>query len=115
MIRRPPRSTLFPYTTLFRSLLCLRRGESRLLALFGHYADRWGRMTPGGRALDLPVTHDLLGRIVGAKRPTVTLALRALGDEGKLVRDAQRRWILPLSADAVASEDAHRPALVRLG
>src|SRR5438067_10092772 len=25
MIRRPPRSTLFPYTTLFRSLL--RRGE----------------------------------------------------------------------------------------
>src|SRR2546426_9387176 len=28
MIRRPPRSTLFPYTTLFRSV--------RLLALVGH-------------------------------------------------------------------------------
>src|SRR2546422_6532267 len=29
MIRRPPRSTLFPYTTLFRSLLHqLRRGGS---------------------------------------------------------------------------------------
>src|SRR5256884_6902593 len=27
MIRRPPRSTLFPYTTLFRSLLDLRVGE----------------------------------------------------------------------------------------
>src|SRR2546430_10907394 len=27
MIRRPPRSTLFPYTTLFRSRL-LRKGES---------------------------------------------------------------------------------------
>src|SRR3712207_7597630 len=26
MIRRPPRSTLFPYTTLFRSLDRLRRG-----------------------------------------------------------------------------------------
>src|SRR3712207_8828057 len=25
MIRRPPRSTLFPYTTLFRSLLLLRK------------------------------------------------------------------------------------------
>src|ERR1041384_5411035 len=25
MIRRPPRSTLFPYTTLFRSASCLRR------------------------------------------------------------------------------------------
>src|SRR2546422_5887848 len=26
MIRRPPRSTLFPYTTLFRSLFCGRCG-----------------------------------------------------------------------------------------
>src|SRR2546429_7172986 len=26
MIRRPPRSTLFPYTTLFRSLVCLHLG-----------------------------------------------------------------------------------------
>src|SRR5687768_18365128 len=24
MLRRPPRSTLFPYTTLFRSMLCQR-------------------------------------------------------------------------------------------
>src|SRR3712207_7578385 len=28
MIRRPPRSTLFPYTTLFRSRPPLRRGDS---------------------------------------------------------------------------------------
>src|SRR3712207_8601757 len=27
MIRRPPRSTLFPYTTLFRSRLCLLRRD----------------------------------------------------------------------------------------
>src|SRR2546427_6183665 len=27
MIRRPPRSTLFPYTTLFRSLRRVRRGR----------------------------------------------------------------------------------------
>src|SRR3712207_7400712 len=26
MIRRPPRSTLFPYTPLFRSALCIARG-----------------------------------------------------------------------------------------
>src|SRR5438270_6767036 len=34
MIRRPPRSTLFPYTTLFRSVLqlqALRPGEGRPL------------------------------------------------------------------------------------
>src|SRR2546422_3116670 len=27
MIRRPPRSTLFPYTTLFRSRLCAEKGN----------------------------------------------------------------------------------------
>src|SRR5260370_5647186 len=35
MIRRPPRSTLFPYTTLFRSLLLKRQpevGDIRLAA-----------------------------------------------------------------------------------
>src|SRR2546422_10047524 len=29
MIRRPPRSTLFPYTTFFRSLIRARRGHQR--------------------------------------------------------------------------------------
>src|SRR2546430_12390087 len=32
MIRRPPRSTLFPYTTLFRSLRASRGGPDRHLA-----------------------------------------------------------------------------------
>src|SRR3712207_9089692 len=29
MIRRPPRSTLFPYTTLFRSLMALREAKAQ--------------------------------------------------------------------------------------
>src|SRR3712207_6903607 len=33
MIRRPPRSTLFPYTTLFRSAATLSGGERQMLAL----------------------------------------------------------------------------------
>src|SRR4051794_41404950 len=33
MIRRPPRSTLFPYTTLFRSLRVEGRGSCRMVAL----------------------------------------------------------------------------------
>src|SRR2546429_8349825 len=48
MIRRPPRSTLFPYTTLFRSLLSLRRVDDlgmeldrvELAPLVGHRGDR---------------------------------------------------------------------------
>src|SRR3989475_1271113 len=45
MIRRPPRSTLFPYTTLFRSLLVERLGE-RELPLF---AVELGERIEGGR------------------------------------------------------------------
>src|SRR5205807_10577959 len=33
MIRRPPRSTLFPYTTLFRSLIAYRVAEDRRVFL----------------------------------------------------------------------------------
>src|SRR3712207_7334107 len=32
MIRRPPRSTLFPYTTLFRSALSEQNASTRILA-----------------------------------------------------------------------------------
>src|SRR3712207_8630644 len=35
MIRRPPRSTLFPYTTLFRSLAIVRLGIGRVEVLVG--------------------------------------------------------------------------------
>src|SRR2546428_2548519 len=50
MIRRPPRSTLFPYTTLFRSP---ERGVSLSL---------------GGRIDGIPY-HDLIGKSDGFRRP----------------------------------------------
>src|SRR2546430_11462852 len=42
MIRRPPRSTLFPYTTLFRSKLQARRKESErlLVGLLKRWTER---------------------------------------------------------------------------
>src|SRR3712207_9086092 len=53
MIRRPPRSTLFPYTTLFRSLLQLGDQEQaeRLAAEELELARSWGAPRPLGRAL----------------------------------------------------------------
>src|SRR5256885_11697066 len=54
MIRRPPRSTLFPYTTLFRSVITLA-GMQRVVALsgapegFGHATDALVRFAPGDR------------------------------------------------------------------
>src|SRR3989441_8231891 len=37
MIRRPPRSTLFPYTTLFRSKMLLRHFGDRVRFVFRHF------------------------------------------------------------------------------
>src|SRR5258708_23053176 len=49
MIRRPPRSTLFPYTTLFRSCVSLLRHRRRLPDLgkrSGDFCGRRGRDRP---------------------------------------------------------------------
>src|SRR3712207_8692391 len=42
MIRRPPRSTLFPYTTLFRSSYCidLEAGENQQFFQIQHLSDQ---------------------------------------------------------------------------
>src|SRR3712207_8756401 len=42
MIRRPPRSTLFPYTTLFRSLFAVRGFTQDALLVFGGEASARG-------------------------------------------------------------------------
>src|SRR2546426_8867972 len=42
MIRRPPRSTLFPYTTLFRSLLCHQWEKLRKVIQCTGYGNRGG-------------------------------------------------------------------------
>src|SRR5438034_6309612 len=49
MIRRPPRSTLFPYTTLFRSRISARRprGEPHPARGPGFAAPAWGACESG--------------------------------------------------------------------
>jgi CRP-like cAMP-binding protein len=44
--------------------------------------------------LDLPLTHELIGRMVGARRPTVSLALAELAQAGTLVRRLDGAWVL---------------------
>ena len=50
MIRRPPRSTLFPYTTLFRSL---EAAKSRAIAEFQDRMFRRANLAEGGRIRDV--------------------------------------------------------------
>jgi hypothetical protein len=71
----------------------LPRVDQRLLALMWLLAESWGRVTPSGTNLPLRLTHDVLGALIGARRPTVTLALRDLSERGALVRQ-DSGWLL---------------------
>jgi CRP/FNR family transcriptional regulator, cyclic AMP receptor protein len=72
----------------------LNRVDRRLLAYFWYLAERWGRMTGEGVALPLTLSHRMLGQLIGARRPTVSTALRTLDREGELVRRNDGTWLL---------------------
>jgi len=71
----------------------LPRVDQRLLALMWLLAESWGRVTASGTTLPLKLTHDVLGALIGARRPTVTLALRDLAERGAVVKRDQG-WLL---------------------
>src|SRR3712207_7098695 len=54
MIRRPPRSTLFPYTTLFRSRTPLGPGRGKAEAGAAAYQGRVGQVGPCSEGVDRP-------------------------------------------------------------
>jgi CRP/FNR family transcriptional regulator, cyclic AMP receptor protein len=68
--------------------------DRRLLALFWHLAERWGRITPEGVALPLTLSHRMLAQLVGARRPTVSSALADLAGRHELVRRGDGTWLL---------------------
>jgi CRP/FNR family transcriptional regulator, cyclic AMP receptor protein len=72
----------------------LPRVEQRLLAILWHLAGRIGTVTPSGTEIPLRITHEQLGRLVGAQRPTVSLALRELSDRGRVLRRPDGVWVL---------------------
>lgn len=82
------------WMALFSAIQGIRRVDQRLLAILWSYADRWGRVTPGGVLLELELTHRLLAGVIGARRPSVTTALKALEDSGALTRRRDRSWLL---------------------
>jgi hypothetical protein len=71
----------------------LPRVQDRILAMLWLLAESWGRVTSVGTALSLSLTHETLGALIGARRPTVTLALRELTERGALVHQDQS-WLL---------------------
>lgn len=81
-------------TAIALALSHLPRVEDRLHRLLWHLADRRGRVSAEGVVLSLPVTQEQLGRLVGARRPTVSLALRSLREPGLVRRGQADEWIL---------------------
>src|SRR5256885_11051666 len=61
MIRRPPRSTLFPYTTLFRSRSCALRLRARRHELLQMVRGIAQRDLQGGQATEEMAYRDLVG------------------------------------------------------
>src|SRR3712207_1933127 len=72
----------------------LTRVDRRLLALFWHLAERWGRMSRDGVVVPLALTHRILGQLVGARRPTVSTALGELAERDELIRRPDGSWLL---------------------
>jgi CRP/FNR family cyclic AMP-dependent transcriptional regulator len=71
----------------------LPRVEERILGMLWLLAETWGHVTPSGTTLPVALTHDALGECIGARRPTVSLALKELADRGALLRQAGG-WVL---------------------
>jgi CRP/FNR family transcriptional regulator, cyclic AMP receptor protein len=83
----------------------LNRVDRRVLTLLWHLAGRWGRVTPNGVLLTLPLSHRMLGQLVGARRPTVSSAIGALTRTGDVSREASGAWLLTgLPVDAPAAQ-----------
>jgi len=68
--------------------------DDKVLVTLWHLASRWGRVSPRGVEITLSLTHEVIGEIVGARRPTITLALSRMVRRKTLGRGARGTFIL---------------------
>lgn len=85
----------------------LRRIEDRVLLILWHFADRWGRVTPEGVRVDLRLTHHVIAAAIGARRPSVSVAVRNLSHQGLIKAQPRSRWLL-LGRPPSAMAELHR-------
>jgi CRP-like cAMP-binding protein len=80
--------------SLQSAINALSRIEERLEVTLWELAYRFGRVTPDGIVLDLPLTHAQMSEMVAAQRPSVSTAFTRLQDHGRIVQAARHRWLL---------------------
>jgi CRP/FNR family transcriptional regulator, cyclic AMP receptor protein len=91
----------------------LNRVDRRLLALFWHLAERWGRMTSDGVVLPMTLSHRMLGQLIGARRPTVSTALGDLLTQGEIARRDDGSWLLTGEPVGVPAPEIQRIIPIR--
>jgi CRP-like cAMP-binding protein len=84
LLRRAIRRTM--ELNIHRAATCHPRADVRIALLLWHLAERWGRVEPDGIRVPLPLTHRLIGQLVGAERPSVSHALSRLSSANLVVR-----------------------------
>jgi hypothetical protein len=80
--------------SLQSAINALSRIDERLEVTLWGVASRFGRVTPEGVVLDLPITHSQLAEMVAAQRPSVSTAVARLQASGRVQRSARHRWLL---------------------
>ncbi len=76
--------------------------DRRLMLLFWHLAEHRGRRSAGACLVPLPLTHETIAQLIGARRPSVSAALSDLAQAG-LLRRVEAGWEVsgdPPDADA---------------
>jgi hypothetical protein len=79
----------------------VERVEHKLLQLAGEY----GVVSPTGVRLDFPLTHELLGDMIGCARETVSRSIDRLESAGFVVREG-RSYCLQVGAQTLDSADS---------
>jgi CRP/FNR family cyclic AMP-dependent transcriptional regulator len=71
-----------------------QRVDDRLLLTLWHLAERWGRVHTDGIVVPLPLGHQRLADLVGARRQSVTTAMGGLTRAGTVSRRDNGDWVL---------------------
>jgi hypothetical protein len=105
------------YLALTHTVTHIPRIEDRLVLVFWLLAERWGKVNSDGVRIELPLTHEVLAMLVGARRPSVTVSLGHLVSSEMLERRERHQWQLTRRAIDklgqrslnMAGEDANAP------
>src|SRR3712207_2609884 len=82
MIRRPPRSTLFPYTTLFRSSEATLKSGSDLGIIFDTDVDRAAIVGPDGKSINKNSLIALISSILLEEETGATIVTDSVTSNG---------------------------------